>query len=347
MNKSLISVILFSFFAGACRHQKPAAIGGDEQIIVFSDSSEWAYSEALLRGVFERVVRTPQPEAEFTLQYEPVSVFNTYQRYKSLILLGTLDSKREFSQTIQHLLSADAETAVRSGGYFYFVKNNEWAEGQTVMILVSENSHKLNQCLRDRRDELFQVFDDRKTELLSNSVYGSVPPDENENHGNDLFQKFGWRLRMLPEYRIVDERPNYVRFHTGVYSSQRWISVYWTACRSQREADSLINRKWMIETRNQLGRWFSDPVAADSGYGSFQDAGFGGYRALRYDGIWKTLSFENAFGGPFRSYAFYESVTRRVYFLDACVFSPEENKKLKLLRQLDIILKSFSTQNPL
>jgi hypothetical protein len=343
MNKLVLAGFLL-FFAVACHHRRSSAIGGDDQIIVFADSSEWRSCGASLRAVLERIIRTPQPETEFYIQHEPMAVFNSYEKYKYIVLLGVLDSKGDVSRTIQGLLAADAEKAVRSGEYFYFIKENEWAEGQTVILLFSKDTSTMNQALYGRGGEIFQIVDTHKTELVSGLLYGSVPG--NVNFDKEFFQKNGWQMRMLPDYKIVDTRPDYVRWHTGAASSQRWISVYWKPCRSRREADSVITHRWMTDMRSLLGHWFADPEVTDTSFNAFYETCFNDIPVSVYQGLWKTPSLENAFGGPFRAYAFYDALSHRIFFMDTSVFCPEEDKKLKFLRELNVIVNSFTSQRP-
>lgn len=348
--KTLFCVIAACFIASCGKVYKSPAIGGDDQIIVFSDSANWSQSKESLQIVFERNFITPQNETDFYLQRAPISVFDIYKKYKYIVMIGTLDSKEPVSQTVQSMLNEEAAKAVGSGEYFIFTRKDEWSVGQVIMVLTSNTIQDVNRFIQANGDQLFEIFDTHKTNLMSDFLYGSSAPLEDKTLQKELFKKYQWTLRIHPDYKLVEESPDrhYVRFHASSYykSLQRWLSVYWVPLDTQAVPDSFLTKTWMIQTRNKIGSWFLDSVKTTPTFDSFYKTEIGGRPALAYTGIWKTLDLQNAFGGPFRSYTFYDEPTRRIYFIDQALFFPEEIKKLKFLRELDVITKTFTTKPP-
>lgn len=329
---------------------KPAAIGGDDQIIVFSDSANWSQCKESLQIVFERTTITPQPETDFYLQHEPISVFDNYKKYKYIIMIGTLDSKEPVSQTVRSMLKDEAVKAVESGEYFIFTRKDEWSVGQVIMVLTSNTVQDVNRFIQSNSDQLFEIFDIHKTKLMADFLYGTSAPLEDKALQKELYRKYHWSMRIHPDYKPVEEKPDshYVRFHaSSMYTSlQRWLSVYWVPLDSQAIPDSFLTKTWIVRTRNKIGTWFLDPVITTPSFDVFYRTDFGPYPAMVYKGIWKTVNRQDAFGGPFRSYTFYDEQARRIYFIDQAVFFPDEIKKIKFLRELDVISKTFTTKLP-
>lgn len=343
-------MVLIAAVAGCGDLKKSAAIGGDDQVIVIADSLQWSRAKETLQIVFERTFITPQTETDFYLQYAPERVFETYKKYKYIIMIGTLDSDEPVSRTVRSMLNDEAAAAVQSGDYFVFTRDDEWSIGQKLMVLTSNNIENLNRRIQDNSDQLFEIFDRHKTHLMTDFLYGTSAPLEDKELQKELYRKYGWTMRVHPDYKLAEEKPDshYVRFHaTSMYKSlQRWISVYWLPLESGTVPDSFLTRSWMIRTRNKIGSWFVDPVMTTPSFDKFYKTDINGIPALIYSGIWKTVQIQNAFGGPFRSYAFYDKAGERIFFIDQALFFPEEIKKLKFLRELDVITRTFSTKPP-
>lgn len=329
-----------------CELTKPAAIGGDTQIIVFCDSAQWQLSRETLAAIFERTIKTPQPETEFYLQRVDISLFDVYKKYKNLMFIGNLSSDKEVSATVRSMLNTDARQAVQEG-HVVFSRNDEWARGQLVLVLVSPDPATMNTRLQNGAEEMFQLVDEHCLASLSQFLYSTSAPLEDKSLPQSLRTKYGWSLRVHPDFELISEVPDshYVRFHSNsqIQSLQRWISIHWTSLDSTQDPESILTTEWMHRTRSWIGGRFVDPVQTVPMYDRIRPADFAGRNALRYDGVWKTVSIQHAFGGAFRSYGFFDASRRSVFFIDLAVFFPEETNKLKYLRELDAIARTFTT----
>lgn len=346
MVRMVVGLAALCMMAG-CQPRPGDAIGGDDQIIVFADSSAWTACLPSLQRAFERTFPTPQPEKEFYIQLVPLQVFEIYKKYKNIVFLGTLESTGPVSQTVQGMLASDVREGVQSGRYFLFTRDDEWAHHQKVMILAAADQSSLSSTIWENADPLFSVFDEHKTRLGYDVLFGRDNPLEDRKLRADLHLKYGWTMRLHPDYKLVFENSDlgYVRFHARSRHAalQRWISVFWQHTTTP---DTLMNSEAMVRLRNRIGEWFVDPTVTVPEYDQFGESAIAGYTAHVYRGVWKTTTSENAFGGAFRAYAFFDSSQSRAYFIDQAVFYPEEKKKLQFLRELDIITNSFSIQFP-
>ncbi|MBX7152596.1 DUF4837 family protein [bacterium] len=350
MSKLVLTIILGSMLIAGCERRKSSAIGGNDQIIIIADSSNWELGKEILKKVFERTYFTPQPETDFYIQKVPISLFETYKKYKNVIMIGTLDSDQPVSNAVKAMLSEDATRAVETGQYFVFTRNDEWTLNQRLMILTAPAMADLNLALQDNADMVYDVFNQHKNELVYDFIYTTSSPLENKELQNELFKKYGWYMRIHPDFKLLEDKEdsNYVRFHSRSYSKalQRWISLYWVSVNDSSEAAETLSKSWMISTRSKIGSWFFEPVVNDSGYDNVRLTIFNHYNALEYTGIWKTADIKNAFGGPFKSTAFYDDSAKKIFFIDEAVFFPEDNQKLKYMRELDVIIHTFSLSNP-
>jgi len=69
-----------------------------------------------------------------------------------------------------------------------------------------------------------------------------------------------------------------------------------------------------------------------------EPAEFNNQGAWKITGLWESI--EEAQGGPFISYLFYDEATDRTYFIHLMIFHPGKDKYM-LLRQVDIVAHSF------
>ena len=328
---------------------KSAGIGGDDQLIVFADSSEWVLLEQSLRQVFEREFTTPQAEKEFFIQHVPISTFDSYRKYKNIIMAGTLGGPDIVSQTIEEMLSPEARQTVEDGEHFVVTRADEWAHGQMLMILVAPSSGDLVQSLKSNQEYLYNVFDKQKSKLVYNFIYRTSAPLEDKKLQQQLYDRYKWTMKIHPDYKLVDEKPDlqYVRFHSysAVNARQSWISVHWQSLQAE-GLDTAMTPERLKVKRRQLGRWFKEQVTNVAGFDTVSTALFNEAKALCYRGIWKTIDPTNPFGGVFRTYMFYDDKSARLFVIDQAVFYPSEARKLKVLRELDVISKTFKTEAP-
>lgn len=339
--RSIIPLLcLFSFASTGCEIPKGVAHGDENEIIVIADSTHWVHTQPALSGAFERKIFTPREESVFHLRRIPVEAFHAYRARKNIIMLGTLDSNEPVSQSVQGMLSTEVRAGVERGEYFVFTRENEWALGQTVMILVSTNEYDLAYYVRENRDALFSQFDEASDRHILRYLYDNF---EKTDLSEKLLEKYRWTIRVQQEYtmRVDSAEINYVRFHNPSLhrNVHRWISVRWFDA-DRAAADSLLNEQWVKAQRDTIGTLFADPVKNNPDYDVIQKEKFLNYDAIRYDGVWQTK--DSFFGGPFRSHVFFDEKTQRIYFIDTAVFFPKDDKEPDL-RKMGVIAKTFRT----
>lgn len=346
--KFMMMALLTMLLAVSCEKSKRVAIGGDDQIIVMADSIHWPVLLYPLQEVFEREYRVPIPEKEFYLQFVNISNFDHYKNYKYIILAGTFRHQGPVSSFIAGLLSEEARKVIENKEHFWFNKYDEWAYGQYLMILVSDSIYDLADLINRNSEELYAHAIRHKNKLVSDFIFSTGKYLEKKELPRRLYEQYGWSIRVHPDYRIgeQDSLRQYVRFYAPSMNKSllRWISVHWMPVNPNKPIDSLITPDWMSETRNKLGRWFVDTTVTVPQYDRFEKTEFAGYSALRYDGVWRTPSPRMPYGGAFRAFAFTDSATQRIYFIDLAVFFPEEPKKIKNLREQEAIARTFSTK---
>jgi len=110
----------------------------------------------------------------------------------------------------------------------------------------------------------------------------------------------------------------------------------------------LLGKEWCIQKRNELGSKYCDGDVVEEKFVNpvYEEVDFLGKRASKISGLWKNMKAVE--GGPFISYSFYDEQNEKIYMLDFACFDPRhKSTKRSLLRQGDVILHTFQTEQEL
>lgn len=318
-------------FQSCFRTRNP--LGADNEIRVVADSTIWKQAESLLKEIFEKVESTPQPEKIFKIiKGNP----GKFKRFKNIILLSTLNSEDEISESINSSLTPEARAKVESGNII-FVKKKEWADNQLLMFLIGQDLPSLLTKINEQKAEIFFQFNDFWNNVHQEFLYRYKEQLKVEMH---LLRIYGWMIRVPVDYKLEVQSAGdrFVMFHRPY--PLRWLSVFWIEATDP----GLITRDWCITKRNEIGARFYENELVEEQFEtvSAEEVIFLNRRAFKLKGLWKNE--EKVAGGPFRMYCFYDEPTERIYFIDMHLFSPDLKKsKLHYFRQMEIIANTFRT----
>jgi len=319
---------------GGC-FRKPQSVGGDTELVVIADEANWQVLEEAIREVFERVIETPQPEKVFSVHWVAPEEHQNYLTRKNIILIGILGSEGQIDEKVASMLSPQVKAKVEAGEAFYLPKEDAYAENQLLMVLAGTSVAEVEEKLNANKARLYDVF---KEELRRDTFTQMYDRMEQKDLEQELLQKYGWMVRIQHDYVINVDRAddNFVMLRRSLPGRERWLFVHWL----ENAEPSLIDQQWMIETRNRLTQKYYAGDAVVEEYSSSQEVEFSGRAALKLEGLWENN--EKRVGGPFRTYAFYDEPSDRIYMIDIAVFYPAGQKE-PFLRQLDIMAHTFKT----
>lgn len=332
-----LGVLIWSLLT-SCDTRKDA-VGSEDKILVVADSTEWLMLQDSLRGVFEKIRLTPQPEKIFTLQKVEANNLAKIKHWKNILLVGTLQTSGPIGSLLDNALDSEAKKRVEQDSAFVFVQNNSWAINQILMVLVARDLETLNRRLSVEKALLFKIFDNQVNKVIQGQMYRLK---EQKELNTQLQKKYGWHVRVQHDYFIaLEDDTNKVvwlrRFGMGESGSQRWMLVHWIDA-----ADPALieDPQWIINLRNQLTAKYYQGDQVRPEFSSSEIINFLDRRAMRVDGLWENNTV--MVGGPFRTLVFYEESDGRIYMIDLAVLAPGE-KKLPFMRQLDIMAHTFTT----
>lgn len=331
-------------FVAACNAKKPA-VGNEDDIIVFADSSEYYNLEGSLLTVFNKIIYTPQPENLFNLIRKDISELKKYQDKKNIIFIAPLNSQSDVSKYINGLLSKEVKDLVNSDSISVINKYNLWAENQLVMIITSPTIEKLNKNILKENENLLYYFQKISNERLFKSLYNSRY--EQKKIEAKFLKDYGWMIYVQTDFFLALNKPEdkfvWLRRSPGT-DMERWIFIHWI----DNASPALLNRDSICAIRNKLTEKYyrtSDDqsyVEISDDYKTTKEVNFLGRYALLTQGLWRMK--DGSMGGPFINYTFYDQPTKRIYMLDGSIYAPKYYKK-KLIQQVDVIMRSFLTKS--
>ncbi len=348
MNKLLLlSIAALSAVLISCGNINKPAVGAEDDIYVIADSAQYDNLEASLLTVFSKVIYTPQPEILFNLKRKSLSDLENLKHFKNLIIVAPLDSSSETSKYVSAVLNPKVKDLVNEDSVSVINKYNLWAENQLVMFLTAPTLEKLNQDILKQSDNLLHYFQKESDDRLFQSLYN--PKYEKKETEAKFLKDYGWMIYVQADYFLAKSDPKshfvWLRRAPGT-DMERWIFVYWIDNGSPEE----LTPDSVYAIRNRLTKKFyrtSDNksyVEISDYYKTTKEVNFLGRYALMTQGLWRMD--DKSMGGPFMNYVFYDEPTKRIYMLDGSIYAPKYYKKT-LIQQVDVILRSFITENKL
>lgn len=318
---------------------KKESLGDGSRVFVIADSQTWSVLENTLRTVFERTIKTPQPEKIISLFHVPPEKFGEFAMRKNLMIVGTLDSDEEISQKVSGMLSADVKAKVEDGLAYVFPKDNPWASNQNLLVLAGNSHDELGQKLIENQDYLYNYFYERFIKETRKKMFRRL---EQKDISAEILEKYGWTIRIQHDYTVNTERLdlNFFMLRRSLPGRERWLFVHWVD-----NADpATINEEWLLDTRDRFTQEFyqGDLVNRNPEVLKFEEVEFANRPALMAEGLWENET--EMVGGPFKSYSFYDEKSGRIYLLDCAVYFPG-GAKIPFLLQLDIMAGTFKTIN--
>jgi len=330
MRRALFMPILLLLLSGGCS-PLPPGIGSDHEVMVLANPEDWEMVYPLLQEIFERKVRTPQEENVFTVRKIAQAKFDLYKKSRNLLLISPLNSVGPAAQEINSLLSPQARQMVEEGRAFLFAKRDVWAKDQELVILTAPTYLALREKLAEGKEDVFRVMEKA---LNEKTMVWLFKKGEQKKLEKELFQKWGWHLRIPWGFSLRSEAPGFVWLLKKV--PDRWISIWW-----EESEDSILTPQWVIKKKNEIGRTYYQGEEVVSSYLGWRRVSLNGHRGWKVWGTWQNPQL--VAGGPFRLYCFWDRESKRRYIVDGALFAPGI-KKEPYLRQLDLIMQTFTTK---
>ncbi len=342
MNKQIpLYLITIAVLLGLSCELPREAVGSYRKIPVFADEGERDEIAPLLSAALERKITTPRDETIFTLEYIDTTQYDRLKSARTVIIAASLESPGPAGEFIRTSLSPDAIKAVKANEYWIVAKENLWADGQLVVILIAPNEDALSVRLQLGSAELFNLINDSVNERVSQWLFGSAFGEgERIALEDSIASSYGFGIR-VPRYwewekGAPDERFLWLR----ALEPERWVFVWWT----EMDSTTDFSVEWWRHIRDSLcAIYYEGDSVSPEFVPETSGVYIGGRPAVQIRALWENRNTN--LGGPILSYVLSDPRTQRLFIVDGAVFAPAV-KKEPYLRHVEIVCKSLRGDLP-
>ncbi len=310
---------------------KQEAIGAADEIIVIVSKEDKSNINDALEQIFSDTLFTPQPEPIYKLNYADPIGFDELKRQTNLII-GSIGTNELNSGTklVKSLLGEELFDETINGNKQIIFSEDQFGRSQLFMIISGKSISDINDTLFEKSEWIKSYFDQKFIEKQKKYLFGN---DRLEELSKEFKQKYGWEIQIPWGWEVIKELPDSNFIWLGREMPYQWFSIHWE--------DGLIveDSTMAFEYSNRFPQEYYKTIRYNDYKYQMEQVTFSNWTAWKSFGIWESIN--EARGGPFINYTWYDGVTNRTYNLNMLVFIPSKNKAT-IMRQLDIIAHTFT-----
>ena len=325
-----IFIITIIFWEG-CDLVKPRAQGADNELVVVASFENRNAIQKVLTTIFNDTLYTPQPEPYYRTVWTDPENFNDVKNHVNVIVAAFGDDKRNMGvKLVKTLLSSAQYKSTMDGENQLIFAKDVFARNQNYLIMNGLTIDKLLERAEDQGPWLKKKYDDLFFKRQGVHLFGKS--SRQKKLEKELEEKYAWTMKIPWGFTVIANSAEQQFFWMGRDIPYRWLAVQWEDGLSYTDSASVDDHvKRLIPEYFEIVRYVDylfkiEPVE------------FNNWGAWKITGLWESI--EEAQGGPFISYLFYDEATDRTFFIHLMIFHPGKDKYL-LLRQVDIVAHSF------
>lgn len=325
-----IFIITIIFWEG-CDLVKPRAQGADNELVVVASFENRNAIQKVLTTIFNDTLYTPQPEPYYRTVWTDPENFNDVKNHVNVIVAAFGDDKRNMGvKLVKNLLSSAQYKSTMDGENQLIFAKDVFARNQNYLIMNGLTIDKLLERAEDQGPWLKKKYDDLFFKRQGVHLFGKS--SRQKKLEKELEEKYAWTMKIPWGFTVIANSAEQQFFWMGRDIPYRWLAVQWEDGLSYTDSASVDDHvKRLIPEYFEIVRYVDylfkiEPVE------------FNNWGAWKITGLWESI--EEAQGGPFISYLFYDEATDRTFFIHLMIFHPGKDKYL-LLRQVDIVAHSF------
>jgi hypothetical protein len=285
-------------------------------------SDHWHVIDSTVIQMLQQELATPQPEPEYKVRVGRVERFETFSKFRIVMLVGTA------RDTLLRQVLGRRVDSLAAGDFGLFRVPNPWQQGQTVLIFVARDTGLLVRGLEAYAARIRQELEEIVLEQMRRAVY--IEGINTELTGR-LAQRFAFSVDVPARWQVREEFADSGFVYMFVHYPDRSVFVYWSGTLPGTAPESLA----MLRDR-LTGRYYKGD-SIDPLFTTVDTVEFLSRPATRLRGVWRNE--KTTIGGPFVTYAF--EYQDRFYMVDGLLFEPGK-KKLDHLLQVEAVVRSFT-----
>ena len=323
--------------------------GKSGEVVVIADSATWAgpIGEALREeiGPYQTTLAPIDEEHLFDLRRMDLTeqFYNVVQRQHAVVFAAPLSDQTDEAKYLRDRLGPDALSAVENGAPGVFAKHDLWAEGQLVVYATGPDAEATAQSIRQRGPVLRRQLGEVVRLRTQEDMFKKARQYELED---TLMLHHGFAVNVQHDYFIAKDTSysadaGYVRLRRLLDGTWRDLFLLYEPGRAPLAPDALADELDRLAADHLPGSREGSFVQIERRNALVADTvEIEGLQATELRGLWRMT--EDAMGGPFVAYRFYEPAQDRTYTYYGMVFAPNFRKR-EFLRQMEVIAHTFRT----
>jgi len=312
---------------------KQKSLGADNEIMILASQEDRSDITEVLSIVFNDTLFTPKPELLYKLKYASPGGFSSLKRRSYLVVAAIGDDeKNDGIKLIKMLVGDDRYKTIVAGPDHLIFTRDQFARDQLFMILTAKTKDELIDFLAGKENWIVEEFEKLFRERQSKFFFENARMEELETK---YHEKYGWNLKIPWGWLEVKDSTDANFVWLGREMPFQWLTIQWEdglTIRGQEDAEEYFLS-------------FPEKYYKHIAYNDYKlkifPSDFKNWTGWKAEGIWESI--EDAQGGPFASYIFYDGVSDRTYHINYLIHNPAKDKSL-YIRQLDMISKTFETE---
>lgn len=325
-------ILFFTIMAIMSCDYKRDAIGGNDDIVVLAAKEDREKIRSLLSTIFNETILTPSPESFYNIKFADPESFSALKTQTNLIVasIGNYELNPG-TKLAKELLGQNAFNNTLNGVPVILSKD-QFAKNQLFMILSGSNSEQIedylvlnNEFIRNQFDENF--FKKQSQYFLEN--------ERQEELEQDLKIKYDWSMKIPWGWELIKNDSEKSFFWIGHELPFRWIAVHW-------RDGNFFSEEDVLKYVKEYPQMYFESIRYNKEYINVEFKDFNSESSYEVSGLWESI--DDAKGGPFKGYVFYDYKNDRTFYISYLVFNPG-GKKAFYLRQLEMIAKTITVNS--
>ena len=323
-----ITILTFLLFILLSCDYKRDAIGGNDDIIVLAAKEDREKVSSLLSVVFNDTLLTPSPESFYNIKFAEPESFSALKTQTNLVIASIGDYELNPATKLAKELLGENTFNKTLDEIPLILSRNQFAKNQLFMIISGNSYDQINDYLDSNKAFIKKQFDDNFFKKQAQYFLDNQRQEELEL---ELLSKYNWTMNIPWGWELIKDDPEKSFLWIGQELPFRWIAVQWREGNFFSKEDALEYAQDFPQNYFESIRYNPDYLKID-----FED--FNSESAYRIYGLWESI--EDAKGGPFQGYLFYDYKNNRTFYISYIVFNPG-GKKAFYMRQLEMIAQTI------
>ena len=322
-----LSIFVFCIAIIGCDIKKDA-IGANDDLVVLAAKEDREDIRSLLSIVFNDTLLTPAPEPFYNVKFADPSSYETLKTQTNLIIASIGDYElNPATKLVRELLGEKAFNNTLENTPV-ILSRDQFAKNQLFMILSGAKTGDIKEYLIKNGNSIKNEFDENFDKKQSQYFLTSKRQEELEAQ---LLLDYEWTINLPWGWEIIRNNPELNFVWIGQEMPFRWIAIQWRNGNYFSEEDA-------IYIADNFPQTFFKSQQYNKEFLSIDWVDYRGDVAYRLSGLWESI--DEAKGGPFVGYLFYDYESDRTFYITYMIFNPG-GKKAFYMKQMELFSKTL------